>query len=92
MLAKPAKRSVESLALENTAMARFELAGLAKGITPSMTSNRPSAAARSAQWMFIGNLVARLLQVLEELAVGRDHEYVIGLADCPAVSLQAAME
>ncbi|MBF8292826.1 MAG: hypothetical protein HW417_1630 [Steroidobacteraceae bacterium] len=92
MLAKPAMRNVESLAAENAAIARFELPGLANGSTPSMTISSPSAAARSVQWIFIGGSAARLLHVLEELAIGSDHEYVVGLADRAAIGLQAAVE
>ncbi len=92
MLEKPAIRRVESLAVKNAAMARFELAGLANGSKPSMTISNPSAAARSAQWISIGGSAARLLHVLEELAIGSDDEYVIWLAYCAAIGLQAAME
>src|SRR5262245_40996508 len=94
MLAAPAKRSAASSIAARRSNARRTPPGLRNGRMPSITSRRPSAAARSGHAMFMvwARSATRLLQVLEEFALRRDDEHVARLADRVAVRLEAAVQ
>src|SRR5687768_14648872 len=70
MLAAPAMRSAASFIAASRSNTRRTPPGLANGRMPSITSMRPTAAARSGHAMCMeGSLPAWLFQVLEEFAL-----------------------
>src|SRR5882672_8979885 len=101
MLPRPAIRNSRSRTSRSLANARFTPWGLRNGAMPSNTRNSPSAASRSVK--LIGRQAARaltprgsrfrrILQILEEIPVGRHYQQVAILAERALVSLQAAIE
>src|SRR5258708_7719423 len=102
MLPKPAMRNSRSWASSSRLSARFTPRGLRNGAMPSNIRNSPSAASRSERfsatplgWARSAPRGARLggvLQIPEEVPVGRQHQQVALLAEGMLVGLEAAVE
>src|SRR5579859_6615908 len=92
----PAMRNSRSPTSSSRAKARFTPRGFKNGAMPSNTRNRPNAASRSDELTPRASLgpaaLIRVLQVLEELPVGREHQEVAVLAEGALVGLQAPIE
>src|SRR5579862_9775200 len=97
---RPAMRNSRSWSVANRASARLTPSGLTNGAMPSNTRNRPSAASRSVKFTArpgYGSAprrgrLRRILQVLEEFSVGRQHQQIAILAQRVVVGLQTAVE
>ena len=104
MLPRPAMRSSRSPSVEQLRERALDAAGIQERQHPSSTRNSASAASRSDRLNDMrgcGRLsaaerasapLAGVLQVLEELAVGRHDQHVAVLAERALVGLQAAVE
>src|SRR5215472_9207306 len=93
---RPAMRNSRSRTSTSRASARFTPCGLMNGAIPSNTRNRPNAAARSGRFTPRASLgspaLVRVLQVLEELPVGSQHQQVPVPAESALVGLETAVE
>src|SRR5882724_11420098 len=99
MLPRPAMRNSRSVTSRSLANARLTPRGCRNGAIPSKTKNSARAASRSVKFKdtrfsVAPSALARagILQVLEELAVGRDDEQVTVLAKRAFIRLQATVE
>src|SRR5882757_8885930 len=100
MLPSPAMRNSRSVTSRSLAKARFTPRGCRNGAIPSKTKNSARAASRSVKFKDTRvfrerpSALARagILQVLEELAVGRNDEQVPVLAERALIRLQASVE
>src|SRR5262249_39212934 len=98
MLPSPAMRNSRSVTSRSLAKARLTPRGCRNAAIPSNTKNSARAASRSEKFRDTGVFppsalgLAGILQILEELAVGLDHEQVAVLAQRTLIGLQAAIQ
>src|SRR5450631_1128880 len=105
MLPNPAMRSSRSPISSRRVNARFMPRGFRNGAMPSSTRNSATAEMRSDRW---GSMtvrwgpsvrgrsalarITRILEVLEEFAVGRNDEHIAVFAEGTLIGLQASVK